>query len=297
MYPATIESYFVPETIGEAVSIAADHGDDAYYIAGGQSLMQAIKSRLVRPGCLVDLQRVPELRRKHRSDGLTIGAMVRYRDLAADRSLSGGYSALRDAASHVGDRQVRNRGTIGGSVCWNYISACMPAVNLGLGSRLTLMSAAGGERILEIDDFLGAPLETARAEGELLLSLSFPEYPERSGSAYRKWSLLTDGLPVVGICVLVSLDEDGRCRSARISIGGLVCGPTRCTAAEEALIGARAEDVEQHGEAMDIAARIVSTHGDLWADEDYRRTLIRVLGRETTGDAFSRAAVREEADG
>ena len=111
MYPAVIESYVAPKTVQEALNALAAHGDDAHFIAGGQSLMQAIKSRLVSPKCLVDLQHVAELKGVRSDDGgLRIGAMTRYREIATAVPLAGAYEALRDAASHVGDRQVRNRG-------------------------------------------------------------------------------------------------------------------------------------------------------------------------------------------
>ncbi len=138
MYPAVIEDYVAPTTIDGALKALAEHGEGAHFIAGGQSLMQAVKARLIRPTCLVDLQHVAELRGiAVDGTGVRIGAMTRYREVAADGRLDGAYQALRDAASHVGDRQVRNRGTLGGSLCWNFIAACMPPTVIGQSRFLT----------------------------------------------------------------------------------------------------------------------------------------------------------------
>src|SRR5688572_5114437 len=126
MFPAAIAEYQAPTTVAAALDALAGR-DDATFIAGGMSLMQAIKARLLRPSCLIDLQHVGELKGiASGTQGITIGAMTRYRDIAASPALAGAYQALADAAAHVGDRQVRNRGTIGGSLCWNYVAACTP---------------------------------------------------------------------------------------------------------------------------------------------------------------------------
>jgi carbon-monoxide dehydrogenase medium subunit len=265
-------------------------GAEAAFIAGGQSLMQALKARLVQPQALVDLQDVAELKGVSCDGAVTIGAMTRYVDLAAETRLAPAYAALLDAAAHVGDRQVRNRGTIGGSVCWNYIAACMPAVALTLDATMNLVSASGGTRSLPAREFLGAPLETARKDGELLISLELPAPPAHAGSAYRKWSLLNDGLPVIGACVYVELDDGGGCSQARVGFGGLASGPKRSPAAEAALLGCRAGDDETVARAIAAAAQELETHGDLWADAAYRSHLIRTLGAEMASAALRRAS-------
>ena len=292
MYPATIDGYERPTTIEEAVAaIGASEG--AMAIAGGQSLMQAIKARLVQPGTLVDLQDVAELKGVTiGADGVSIGAMTRYVELAGDARLAPDHAAVGDAATHVGDRQVRNRGTIGGSLCWNYLAACMPAVALGLGAVLNLRSVSGS-RSLPADEFFGTPLETARGEDELLVSISLPAMAADggAGSAYRKWSLVSDGLPVIGACASVRLDSGGAVASARLAFGGLETGPKRSPAGEAALAGCRgADDADTIASVVAAAADEVETQDDLWADADYRRQLIRSLGAEVVGAALARAA-------
>ena len=294
MYPAVIHDYHRPSSVQEAVTAIADGGADAAFIAGGQSLMQAVKARLVQPHALVDLQDVAELKGVTMGEGVKIGAMTRYVELAGEARLAPAYAALIDAATHVGDRQVRNRGTIGGSVCWNYIAACMPAVALALDATMNLVSGSGGERSLPAHEFLGAPLETARRDDELLISLQLPAPPKNAGSAYRKWSLLSDGLPVVGACVYVETDASGACTTARVGFGGLASGPKRSPAAEAKLAGCAADDQDGIARAMAAAADELETQGDLWADPAYRSNLIRTLGAEMAATALRRASGRPE---
>jgi carbon-monoxide dehydrogenase medium subunit len=290
MFPARIEQYVRPRTVAEALAaIARFDAGEAIFLAGGQSAMQAIKSRMLRPQCIVDLQGVAELKGVSRDNGgLSIGAMTRYVELARDEKLTGAFAALRDATSHVGDRQVRNRGTIGGSVCWNYVAACTPTAVLALGGTMNLLAADGSKRSVGADDFFLGPLETARRDDEILLSVSWPAPAPRSGSAYKKWGLVTDALPVIGVAVLVTLDAGGTCSAARIALAGLADGAQRAGLGEARLIGSKG-DAAAIDAAMTAIAEQADTHSDMSADADYRKQLIRTIGREVGASAFARA--------
>ncbi len=294
MYPAVIEEYVAPRTLNDVLqAFGRFPPGDAMCIAGGMSLMQAVKSRLVRPKCLIDLQHVAELKGvKIGTDGVAIGAMTRYVDLAVEPKLHGAHQALNDAAAHVGDRQVRNRGTIGGSLCWNYLAACCPPVCLALEATLELARDAGGaraNRMVAAEDFLMGPLETTRAPNEVLVAIKLPAASKRAGSAYKKWGLVTDALPVIGVAIYLELDAGGACRTARIGIGGLASGPRRAIDAEKALIGTRVSDVDKIATAFARASEETPVQSDLWADQDYRRFLIRDLGQQAAKTAFHRA--------
>jgi carbon-monoxide dehydrogenase medium subunit len=290
VYPAKIDFYFAPRTVADALACLKQGGPDPYFIAGGMSLMQAIKSRMVRPSALIDLQHVAALKgiQSSRSE-VTIGAMTRYRDIAAADELPPALHGLRDATGHVGDRQVRNRGTIGGSLCWNYIAACTPATCIALGGRLKLLGADGGERTLEAEDFLLAPLQTARRDDEVLVGVTFSVSAARAGSAYKKWGLVADALPVVGVCVALELDEAGACRTARLAVSGLASGPRRSPAAEAALVGCKRGDAAKIRAALAAAADELQPQGDLHASADYRRLLIDDLGASVIDSSFDRA--------
>jgi carbon-monoxide dehydrogenase medium subunit len=225
---------------------------------------------------------------EYKQGAVRIGAMTRYRDIAADERLDGAFQALRDAASHVGDRQVRNRGTIGGSLCWNYIAACMPPTCIGIGASLDLVSKTG-KRSLRAEEFLQGPLETARGDDEIVVAVTLPAPRQSCGSAYKKWGLVTDALPVAGVCAFIELGDDGRCELARLAVGGLATGPRRAKTGEKALIGVSATDASAISEAAETAAASTETQSDMWADAEYRKRLIATLARQVITSAFARA--------
>lgn len=287
MFPANITHYARPKSIEEALRAIDEHPDgDGIFIAGGQSLMQAIKSRIVRPEALVDLQDVSELKGISVGKKLSIKPMTRYVEIAEASNLPQGSLALKDAAQHVGDRQVRNRGTLGGSLCWNYVASCMPAVALALDAQLTLLSPDGSTRTLSADDFLLGPLETDREDNEILIDIVFNTVPN-SGSAYKKWGLVTDSLPVVGVCAALTRDGE-KCSGARLAFSGLANGAERCQEAE-ALLKGRAFGPECIREALDAAVEHMETQSDQWADSSYRQRLIQTLGEEVLNLAWQRA--------
>lgn len=290
MFPAKIEQYLRPHSIEEALEAIAGYAEgEAIFLAGGQSVMQAMKARMLRPRCIVDLQDIDELKGiEHDEEGLKIGAMTRYVDIAKAKTLEGAFSALHEATSHVGDRQVRNRGTIGGSLCWNYTSSCTPATVLALDGQINLLGPKGVGRSLAADDFLLGALETARAEDEILLSVSWFPPPRWTGSAYKKWGQIKDALPVVGICVKITLNDSGSCDTARIALTGLADGAQRALDGESNLIGSDGGDTAIEN-AMKAIAESTETHSDLSASAAYRKHLIRTLGVTVVKTAFERA--------
>jgi aerobic carbon-monoxide dehydrogenase medium subunit len=296
MYPAPIENLTSPTTIDEVLRLLTAAGtSETLAIAGGMSLMQAMKARMVRPDALIDLNGVSELRgMRAEGEGFRIGAMTRYVDLAAAPELQhGAFAAIADAARHVGDRQVRNRGTIGGSLCWNYVAACTPVATLATGASLLLASAgeSGGvdTRSIVIDDFLLGPMQTSREPHELLLSVRLPGSVARSGSCYKKWGVATATLPVVGVGVRVTVDDQGVCREARVAVGGLARGSQRLPAAERGLPGLSERASGEIAEVFLAAAKTVEVQSDSWASADYRRLLIREVGKTVTLTALQRA--------
>ena len=290
MYPAPIEAYFAPKTIEEALRHRADAGDDAVFIAGGMSLMQAMKARLMAPRALIDLNEVEELSGLARGPrGVTVRPLTRYRELARTTALRGALQAIGDAAATVGDRQVRNAGTIGGSLCWNYVASCMPNVCLCLDATLVLTSLAGGERAVPTEEFLIGPLETALRDDELLIEINFPRFNDRgTGSAYRKIGATVDGLPIVGIAALIEVDEAGICVDARLSVGGVLPTAQRFDGVREIVCGRPGTD-EAFAEAARAAADAIETQSDQLASAHYRTVLIRTLGRDVLAEAHARA--------
>lgn len=291
MYPAVIEDYVRPGTVAEAlIALGKYEAGDALMLAGGQSAMQAVKTRLLRPRCVIDLQAISELKGVSANGGaLRIGPITPYAALAKEASFTGAFQAINDAAARVGDRQVRNRGTIGGSLCWNYVAACMPPVALALNMEMEL-TGPNGSRKVAADDFIHGPLETAREDDEILVSLNLAAAPANTGSAYKKWGLVTDALPVIGVAIMITTDGSGACTSARVAIGGLGDGPCRSKAGESAFQGVSAKDSDGIAAALQAASDETETQSDMWADADYRKLLIRSLGADVAASAFARAA-------
>ncbi len=288
MYPAPIEQYSRPSTLEELYSLLDSNEEDILVLAGGQSAMQAVKSRMLRPAHIIDLQALSELKFvTSEKDLLTVGAMTRYADIVSSDSIPLELMALKDAASRVGDRQVRNRGTIGGSLCWNYSAACTPATVLALDGAMNLISPDGSTRQVAADDFFLGPLETARNEFEILLSVDFKLRGSKSGSAYKKWGLVTDALPVIGIAACLHFDNADCCDYARITLTGL-SGAQRCLEAEASLLSTSA-NAEEIAEAMMIVCSKVSTYTDSMATADYRYQLIKTIGLEVIEIAKKRA--------
>jgi carbon-monoxide dehydrogenase medium subunit len=288
MYPAPIEQYSRPSTLEELYSLLDSNEEDILVLAGGQSAMQAVKSRMLRPAHIIDLQALSELKFVTSEKGLlTVGAMTRYVDIVSSDSIPLELIALKDAASRVGDRQVRNRGTIGGSLCWNYSAACTPATVLALDGAMNLISPDGSTRQVAADDFFLGPLETVRNEFEILLSVDFKLRGSKSGSAYKKWGLVTDALPVIGIAACLHFDNTDCCDYARITLTGL-SGAQRCLEAEASLLSTTA-NTEEITEAMMIVCSKVSTYTDSMATADYRYQLIKTIGLEVIEIAKKRA--------
>lgn len=289
MYPAPIHRYSRPLTLEELYALLNSNDDDVLVLAGGQSAMQAVKSRMLRPSHVIDLQALSELKFIRTKKGtLTMGAMMRYVDIVSSDLIPLELAALQDAASRVGDRQVRNRGTIGGSLCWNYSAACTPATVLALDGKINLISQGGSTRQIAADDFFLGPLETARSESEILLSVDFKLRGAKSGSAYKKWGLITDALPVIGMATCLHFDNTDRCKHVRIALTGLANGAERCTAAEAVLAGTdiSAEKITQ---AMSAACEEVSTYSDSIATAAYRHQLIKTIGSDVLNIAKKRA--------
>jgi len=294
MYPAPIREYFCPATLEEAIQRYSEADGEAVFIAGGMSLMQALKSRLITPDCVIDLNHIDKLKGISIIDNIiSIGAMTRYKDIAGSRDSLITYEAICDASAHVGDRQVRNRGTIGGSLCWNYISACSPVAALAIDAELNVLRTGNGDiETVNINNFLKGPMETALEEGDLLLSITLPVNQTASGSAYKKWGVVKDALPVIGVGVYIELASDKACRKARFVVGGLPNGPGRSYQAENLLVESDISNKDTLIQAANAAADEIETADDPWITADYRSHLIKNLGTEMLETSFNLAKAR-----
>ena len=293
MKPAPFR-YHAPDTLEEALALLSEHGFDAKPLAGGQSLVPAMNFRLARPAVLVDLNRIPGLASIEPADangGLRLGAMTRQR--AAERSplVAERAPLLAEALPLVAHPQIRNRGTVGGSLAHADPAAELPAVALALGARLRAASTKG-ERTIAVGDFFTGLMATALGPEELLVGIEIPPQPPRSGWSFVELSRRHGDYALIGVAAGVTLDESGRCADSRIVLVSAGEVPIAAAGASAALAGAEL-GAEAARAAAEAAAAEADPPGDIHASADYRRQLIRVLVRRALETAFARARAAE----
>jgi carbon-monoxide dehydrogenase medium subunit len=265
--------YIAPETLEEAIAAL---GGDAKLLAGGHSLLPLMKLRFASPSLLVDLRRVPGLAGIERNGGVRIGAM------ATHTAVSGaGLGLLSAAAGKIADPQVRNRGTIGGSLAHAHPASDLPAVVLAAEGTI-IARGPGGEREIAAADFFRGYLETALADDEVLTEVRMPA-TDGWGFGYEKFARRQEDWAMVAVCALVRV-EDGVCVDARVGLTHMAATPLRAGAVEEALRG-KPLDAASIAAAAALAADGTSPPEDLNASADYRRNLARVLCRRALAQA------------
>jgi|SRR5579875_332768 carbon-monoxide dehydrogenase medium subunit len=290
MFPRAFE-YQVPGSIAETLELLAADPEETKVLAGGHSLLPMMKLRLAAPRRLLDLRRLRgELAYTRTTDGgLAIGALTTYHALLAAPAVAQRCPLLVEAADQVGDLQVRNRGTLGGSLAHGDPAADMPAVMLVLEAQIEARGPQGSRRIAAPDFFQGL-YTTALAPTELLTAIHVPPLPARAGAAYAKFRNPASGYAVVGVAALVALDAAGKIATARVGITGVSDHAYRATAVEQALVGAEPTP-EALAAAAAHAADGIDPLEDVFASADFRRHLTRVQ----TARALRRAVERARA--
>ena len=293
MKPAPFD-YFAPSTVDEALALLQEHGDEAKPLAGGQSLIPAMNFRLARPRVLVDLNRIAALAYiRSETNGVAIGAMTRQRTVERSDVVAGVAPLLAEAVPSIAHPQIRNRGTVGGSIAHADPSAELPAVALALEARFRAKSAAR-ERWIAANDFFKGMLETALQPGELLVEVALPSLPAKSGTAFLEIARRHGDYALAGVAAVVTLDARGRCKAARVAFLSVGDGPVLATEAGKVLVGQRRSDELLRAAADAGAQRDVDPPSDIHASAVYRRRLVAVLTRRALGRAFERA---EQASG
>ena len=287
MKPPPFE-YHDPSSVEEALALLREHGDEAKALAGGQSLVPLLNFRLARPRHLVDLNRIPSLDYIREDDGaVAVGAMTRQRAVERSPLVRERCPLLAEAMPLVGHFQIRNRGTVGGSLAHADPAAELPAVVTALGGAL-VARRAGGQRVLPAERFFVAYLTTALAPDELLVEARFPAPPPRSGSAFLEVSRRHGDFALVGVAAVVTLDEGGVLTHAALALTGVGPTPVLAEAAAQLLVGDRPTP-----RAFEAAAREVSgglrPDADLHASAEYRRHVAGVLARRALARAVERA--------
>jgi carbon-monoxide dehydrogenase medium subunit len=277
MYPAPFQ-YVRPRTLDEALKFLADHGDDAKLLAGGQSLIPLLKLRLAFPRFVVDIARLAELRGiREKSGALEIGCLVRHVEVERSELVCRALPLLSETAAEIGDVQVRNRGTIGGSLAHADAAADFPAAALALDAHM-VMRSSNGERVVAAQEFFVDLMTTALAPAEMLTAIRFPAPPARCGAAYVKLRQQASGFAIAGAAAGVALDKAGNIAHVRVAITGVNGIPYRAVKLEQQLAGLK-PTADAIAAASAHAADGISPLADLHGSAEYRREMGCVVAR------------------
>ncbi|OGQ79367.1 MAG: hypothetical protein A3F90_01475 [Deltaproteobacteria bacterium RIFCSPLOWO2_12_FULL_60_19] len=286
MFPANF-GYVAARSVEEATELLAKYGEEAKLLAGGHSLIPAMKLRLASPRHLIDLGRVPGLSGiKVDGETLSIGALTVHADVASSDLARHRLPGLAEAASVIGDVQVRNRGTIGGSVAHADPAADFPVILTALDASFVLQGRFGRRTVAAPDFFLDF-YTTALAPDEVLTEIRVPLPSSGSGTAYAKLPHPASGYVVVSAAALVVRDPSGRCVSAAVAIGGMGSRPQRAAATEASLHG-QPLTPEVIAAAAAKASEGTDPESDLYASADYKRHIATVYARQAIETAASR---------
>jgi aerobic carbon-monoxide dehydrogenase medium subunit len=291
MIPAAFD-YIAPPSLEEAVRVLAAHGEEAKLLAGGHSLLPLLKLRLANPKLLIDLSRIPGLSNiGQEGDKIVIGALTTHYQIESSKLLETKCPLLSQTARAIGDVQVRNRGTIGGSLTHADPSADWPAAILALGGELKL-SGQKGERQIAGEEFFLGTMTTAIEPTEILTEIRLPVSSRRYGSAYLKMAQQASGFAIVGVAVWLRLAQTGRCEDIGVGVTGLSEKPFRARTVEERLRGNKLTPKLIEESAAHVAEGSDPME-DLHASAKFRAHLAQVYTSRAIAEAGKRAAGRK----
>ena len=283
MKPAPFR-YIAARSLEQALALKAEYGEDARFLAGGQSLVPTLNFRLTQPAVLIDINPLTQLARTCKNPGQTavrIGALTRYRDLERDPATARDLPLVREALPHIAHPQIRNRGTIGGNLAHADPASEMPAIVLALAGKLRAQSTRGERWIAAADFFVGA-LATALAPDEMLMEVKLPVAKPRSGACFMEVARRRGDFALIGVACTVQLDDDGRCIDARIGLCNAGDTPILAEDAGASLVGRPigAAQIDEAGESGSARHRSGRQHP--------RQQRIPAASRRRTDEARAR---------
>ena len=285
--PAAFD-YHPATSVDEAIALLQQYGDEAKLLAGGHSLLPTMKLRLAQPGHLIDLGRISGLSYIREDGGVVaVGAMTRYVDIERSEVLKKHFALLPEGVAQIGDPQVRNRGTIGGSIAHSDPAADTPGIVLALKADI-VAKGPNGVRTIKADDFFMDLFQTALQPDEVITEIRFPKPPVHTGSAYMKLANKASHYAVVGCAAVVTLDGNGTCTTASVVITGASVKPTRASAVEAGLVGKKLDEATI-ANAASHAADGLELVSDIHGSQEYRAQMATVLARRVVARAAERA--------
>jgi len=288
MLPGEFE-YHRAGSVDEAIKLIGQYGDDGKFIAGGHSLLPLMKLRLAEPAHLIDISGIPDMAYVRRSNGsVALGALTTHYQLESNAELAKSVQVVPEAASHIGDVQVRNRGTVGGSVAHADPASDLPSVLVALDAEF-VAKGPNGERTIKAADFFEDLMTTSLGDDELLTEIRFQVPQGKVGSAYEKLANKASHYSVVGAAAIIIVGGDGTVQDCRVALSGVSAKPIRATGVENALKGkqptaeAIAEAASHAAEGIDYAL------SDIHASEEYRLAMTKVYAKRALTKAVERA--------
>lgn len=288
MKPAPFK-YIAVTSIEQALVLKAEFGDEAKFLAGGQSLMPAMNFRLAQPAILIDINRIDGLGtiRLHDGGGARVGAMTRYRTLQRDSGFAGMFPLIAEALPHIAHPQIRNRGTIGGNLSHADPASELPAIAVALGARFHIRSAKR-ERWCDAADFFVSGLTTDLQPDEMLVAVELPSPEPRTGACFMEIARRRGDFAIVGIAVTITLGRLDQCANVRIVLCGVGDTPIDASSAAGVLFGRALSEAA----LRDVAASVqtmIEPSGSVHATADYQRHIAGVLTERALQTAYQRA--------
>jgi CO/xanthine dehydrogenase FAD-binding subunit len=288
MKPAPFE-YHVPDSLEQALDLMSQYADEAKLLAGGQSLVPAMNFRIAQPSLLIDLNRVEELSYiREEGNVIRIGAMTRERHLEFDASIQKWTPLLHEATPFIAHPQIRNRGTLGGSLVNADPAAELPVLMVALNARLKAQNKSG-ERWVDAKDFFVGMFTTALEPDEILVEIELPFMPPRTGWSFMEVSPRTGDYALMGVAAQVTLDEAGKCTNAKLVYLNAGDGPVEAKEAAKRLEGeALTDDLIESASAL-ASEQEINPFGNVHTSPEFQRHLAKVLTRKTLKQALQRA--------
>ena len=288
MKPAPFE-YYAPDSLDQALDLMSQHAGEAKILAGGQSLVPAMNFRIVQPGVLIDLNRMAELSSVLEDDRLLrIGAMTRERELEFNPLIAHIAPLLAEAAPHIAHPQIRNRGTIGGSIVNADPAAELPVLMLTLDARLKAKNASG-ERWIEARDFFMGMFTTALEPDEILVEIEVPANPTRTGWSFMEVAPRAGDYALMGVAVRVTLDADRKCERIKLVYLNAGEGPIEAKEAEKSLEGETLNEALIEAAASQASSNEINPFGNVHTSPEFQRHLAMVLTKKAIRQALQGA--------
>jgi CO/xanthine dehydrogenase FAD-binding subunit len=290
MKPAKFD-YHSPQSRSEALELLAEHGDDAKILAGGQSLMPLMNMRLVRPSVVIDINGIGDLAHitPEQDGGLSVGALTRHRQIEQSSLVWERFPLLAEAVPNIGHFQIRNRGTVGGSLAHADPAAEIPALSLTLDAEFVI-TKKGSERVVNADEFFVTHLTTILEPDEMLTQVRFPSPPQPWQWGFQEVCRRAGDFALVGAVAMLQLDANGVCQDGRITIFGASGTPLRISAAEGILQGSQVDaDVRQ--QAAEAVSQALDPISDIHASAEYRKDVGGVMARRALEQALAASPV------